>query len=90
MEAYSNEEDFRQKKKPVSREVREGIIQGRVKIQREMRRKIVEKSENVIIHSHDVRIMAMLPDLLEVVNNAANNPGKLVTQNGESHASWGS
>jgi hypothetical protein len=32
--------------------------------------------------------VAMLSNLLEVVDNAANNPGEFVTQNGEGHASW--
>jgi hypothetical protein len=63
----------------MSGEIRQRIVQRRVKIQGEMRREVVEESENVVIHSQHVRIMAMLSDLLEVVNNATNNPGKFVT-----------
>jgi len=51
MEANSDKEDLRQKKKPVSGEIWERIIQRRVKTHREMRRKIVEESENVVIDS---------------------------------------
>jgi hypothetical protein len=53
-----------------------------------MRREIVEESENVIIHRQYVRIVAMLSNLLEVVDNATDNPGEFVTQNGKGHASW--
>jgi hypothetical protein len=88
MKAYADKEDLCQKKKPVSGEIRQRIVQRRVKIQSEMRREIVEESENVIVHSQHVRIMAMLSNLLEVVNNATNNPGEFVTQNGKGHASW--
>jgi len=79
METYSDKEDLRQKKKPMSGKVLERIIQRRVKIHRKMRGKIVEESENVIINGQHVRIMAMLPNLLEVVDNAANYTGKFVT-----------
>jgi hypothetical protein len=88
MKAYADKEDLCQKKKPVSGEIRKRIIQRRVKIHREMRREIVEESENVIIHSQYVRIVAMLSNLLEVVDNATDNPGEFVTQNGKGHASW--
>jgi hypothetical protein len=88
VKAYADKEDLRQKKKPVSGEIWVRIIQGRVKIQRKMWRKIVEEPENVIIHGQHVRIMAMLPNLLEVVDYAANNPGESVTENGERHPSW--
>ena len=88
MKAYANKEYFRQKKKPVSGDIRVRIIQGRVKIHREMRRKIVEEPENVIVYSQHVRIMAMLSNLLEVVDYATNNTGEFVTQNGERHPSW--
>jgi hypothetical protein len=79
METYSDKEDLRQKKKPMSGKVLERIIQRRVKIHRKMRGKIVEESENVIINGQHVRIMAMLSNLLEVVDNAANYTGKFVT-----------
>ena len=90
MEADSDKEYLRQEKKPVSGEIWERIIQRRVKIHREMRRKIVEESENVVIDSQHVRVVAMLSNLLEVVDDAANNPCKFVTQNGEGHSSWSS
>jgi len=79
METYSDKEDLRQKKKPMSGKVLERIIQRRVKIHRKMRGKIVEESENVIINGQHVRIMAMLSNLLEVVDNAANYTGEFVT-----------
>jgi len=79
MEAYSDKEDLRQKKKPMSGKVLERIIQRRVKIHRKMRGKVVEESENVIINGQHVRIMAMLSNLLEVVDNAANYTGEFVT-----------
>ncbi len=79
METYSYKEDLRQKKKPMSGKVLERIIQRRVKIHRKMRGKIVEESENVIINGQHVRIMAMLSNLLEVVDNAANYTGEFVT-----------
>ncbi len=55
-----------------------------------MRGKIVEEFENVVIHSQYVRIVAMLPNLLEMVDDATNNPSEFVTQNGKGHASWSS
>jgi len=79
METYSDKEDLRQKKKPMSGKVLERIIQRRVKIHRKMRGKVVEESENVIINGQHVRIMAMLSNLLEVVDNAANYTGEFVT-----------
>lgn len=90
MKAYADEENLCQKKKPMSGEIRKRVIQRRVKIHREMRGKVVEESENVIIHSQHVRIMAMLSNLLKVVDNATNNPGKSVTQDSKRHASWSS
>jgi hypothetical protein len=53
-----------------------------------MRGEIVEEFENVVIHSQYVRIMAMLSNLLEMVDDMTNNPGEFVTQNGKGHASW--
>ena len=79
MEAHSDEEDLRQKKKPMGGKIRVRIVKRCVKIHREMRGKIVEKSEDVIINSQHVRIVAMLSNLLEVVDNAANNSGEFVT-----------
>lgn len=90
MKAYADKENLCQKKKPMSGEIRKRVIQRRVKSHREMRGKVVEESENVIIHSQHVRIVAMLSNLLEVVDNATNNPGEFVTQNSERHASWSS
>jgi hypothetical protein len=75
MKAYADKKDLCQKKKSVSGEIRKRIIQRRVKIHREMRGKIVKESENVIIHSQHIRIMAVLSNLLKVVDNATNNPG---------------
>jgi len=88
MEAHSDKEDLRQKKKSMGGKIWVRVVKGCVKIHREMRGKSVEKSEDVIINSQHVRIVAMLSNLLEVVDNAANNPGEFVTQNGEGHASW--
>jgi len=51
---------------------------------------IVEKFKNVVIHSQYVGIMAMLSNLLEMVDDATNNPGEFVTQNGKGHSSWSS
>ena len=53
-----------------------------------MRREIVEEFENVVIHGQYVRIMAMLSNLLEMVDDTTNNPGEFVTQDGKGHASW--
>ena len=55
-----------------------------------MRGEIVEEFENVVVHSQYVRIMAMLSNLLEMVDDATNNPSESVTQNGKGHASWSS
>jgi hypothetical protein len=44
-----------------------------------MRRKIVEESEDVVINSQHVRIMAVLSNLLEVMDNTTNNPSEFVT-----------
>ncbi len=79
MKAYADEKDLGQKKKAVGREIWECIIQGRVIVQRKMWRKIVKESENVIVYGKHIGIMAVLSNLLEVVDNAADDPSELVT-----------
>ena len=79
MKAYADVIDLGQQKIAVRREVRECIIQGRVVLQRKMWRKIVEESENVIVYGKHIRIMAVLSNLLEVVDYAAHDPSELVT-----------
>jgi hypothetical protein len=44
-----------------------------------MRGEIVEEFENVVIHSQYVRIMTILSNLLEMVDDATDDPGKFVT-----------
>jgi len=49
------------------------IVQGK------MWRKIVKESKNVIAYGKHIRIMAVLSNLLEVVDYAADDPSELVT-----------
>jgi len=44
-----------------------------------MWRKIVEESKTIIAYGKHIRIMAVLSNLLEVVDYATNDPSKLVT-----------
>ncbi len=50
-----------------------------VVVQGKMWRKIVEESKNVIAYGKHIRIMAVLSNLLEVVDYAADDPSELVT-----------
>ena len=60
-------------------EIWECIVQGSVVVQTKLWRKGVEESENVIVYGKDIRIMAVLSNLLEVVDYATDDPSELVT-----------
>ena len=89
MKAYTDEKDLSQKKITMGRKIGVCIIQGRVVVQRKMWRKSVEESENVIVYGKHIRIMAVLSNLLEVVDYATDDPSKLVTENSKGHTSGG-
>lgn len=78
MKAYPDEKDLGQKKIAVGREIWECNIQGRVVVQRKLWRKVVEESENFVVYGKHIRIMAVLSNLLEVVDYATDDPSELV------------
>lgn len=78
MKAYADEKDLGQEKIAMGGEIRECIVQGCVVVQTKMWRKSVEESENVVVYGKDIRIMAVLSNLLEVVDYATDDPSELV------------
>jgi hypothetical protein len=78
MKAYADEKDLGQEKVAMGGDIREFIVQGSVVVQTKMWRKSVEESENIIVYGKDIRIMAVLSNLLEVVDYATDDPSELV------------
>lgn len=64
------------------------MVEGSVRLKRVVGRKVVHEFEEIVIQSENFRIMASLPDLLEMVDHTTYYFRKLMAQDDKGHRRW--
>jgi len=88
MKADSDEQNLCDEKETVDGDVRVNLVEGCVWLHREMWWEIFHELQQVIVELQDLLISALLLDLLEMMDDTANEDSKLMAKNDEGHGRW--